>query len=160
MLGETFTEGCSAVQRLKPNCGEQLVYIAAFAVTADIVFGDRPKHETYARLLNAASPADLDHAFGVQVIASPNISSFPPPKTALNPMSRLCKSSSHSVSAESSASVHSGTRVRADALRSLADCLVEIASVGMTLQSFLLDTFAPSNNTCQSVQIESFNTIK
>ena len=56
------------MQKLKPNCGEQLVYIAAFAVAADIVFGDRPKHETYARLLNAANLADLDYAFGVQVL--------------------------------------------------------------------------------------------
>lgn len=56
------------MQKLKPNAGEQLVYIAAFAVMADIVFGDRPKHDTYARLLNATSLADLDHAFGVQVI--------------------------------------------------------------------------------------------
>ena len=55
------------MQKLKPNCGEQLVYIAAFAVAAEIVYGDRPKHETYHRLLDATTLADLDYAFGIQV---------------------------------------------------------------------------------------------
>ena len=30
---------------------EQLVYVAAFAVGADLLFGDRPKQITYSRML-------------------------------------------------------------------------------------------------------------
>lgn len=55
------------MQHLKPNYGEQLVYVAAFAVAAQIVYGDMPKHDVYRRLWDATSLADLDHAFGVQV---------------------------------------------------------------------------------------------
>lgn len=43
--------------------GEQLAYIAALAVDAPLVFGDRPKAITYRRLL-ARSPIALDEAFG------------------------------------------------------------------------------------------------
>ena len=59
-----------AVQQLKPSCGEQLVYIAAFAAGARIVYGDRVKADTYRRLANISSLAELDHAFGVQVLQS------------------------------------------------------------------------------------------
>ena len=54
------------MQRLKPNCGEQLVYVAAFAVAAKIVYGDQPKHDTYSRLKEFTSLSDLDYAFGIQ----------------------------------------------------------------------------------------------
>lgn len=55
------------LQKLKPTCGEQLVYVAALGVSADIVYGDRPKHDTYRRLWEATSLAELDYAFGLQV---------------------------------------------------------------------------------------------
>ncbi|KAI3429568.1 hypothetical protein D9Q98_005655 [Chlorella vulgaris] len=42
---------------------EQLVYVAAFAVGAELVFGDRPKEVTYSRMLWLPSIVDLDHAF-------------------------------------------------------------------------------------------------
>lgn len=52
-------------QTLKPQFpGEQLAYIAALAVGAQLVFGDRPKAITYQRLHNQSSLADLDVAFG------------------------------------------------------------------------------------------------
>ncbi|KAL4449447.1 hypothetical protein ABPG77_007091 [Micractinium sp. CCAP 211/92] len=43
---------------------EQLVYVAAFAVGADLVFGDRPKQITYSRMLWLPSIVDLDQAYG------------------------------------------------------------------------------------------------
>lgn len=46
--------------------GEQLAYVAALAVGAALVFGDRPKRETWERLL-LPSLADLDAAFAWQV---------------------------------------------------------------------------------------------
>lgn len=42
---------------------EQLAYIAAFAVDAPLIFGDRPKIETYQRLLWLPSIRELDEAF-------------------------------------------------------------------------------------------------
>jgi len=45
---------------------EQLAYIATLAVGADLIFGDRPKTETYARLLWVPSLVDLDRAFGAK----------------------------------------------------------------------------------------------
>lgn len=45
---------------------EQLAYIATFAVGADLIFGDRPKIETYTRLLWLPSLVDLDRAFGAK----------------------------------------------------------------------------------------------
>lgn len=47
--------------------GEQLAYVAALAVGAPLLFGDRPKRETYARLSSHASLSDLDAFFGWQV---------------------------------------------------------------------------------------------
>jgi hypothetical protein len=46
--------------------GEQLAYIAALAVGAALVYGDRPKADTYKRLRTVPSIADLDRAFGLQ----------------------------------------------------------------------------------------------
>ena len=51
-------------------CSEQLAYVAAFAVGAALVFGDRPKAVTYRRMLLCPSLADLDTAFGLQVSQS------------------------------------------------------------------------------------------
>ncbi len=48
--------------------GEQLAYIAALAVGASLVFGDRPKEQTYQRLMTGPSLCDLDRTFGFQVI--------------------------------------------------------------------------------------------
>ena len=47
--------------------GEQLAYVAALAVGAPLLFGDRPKRETYARLATHASLSELDAFFGWQV---------------------------------------------------------------------------------------------
>jgi len=46
--------------------GEQLAYIAAFAVGATLVYGDRPKNITYQRLLSIPTVEDLDIAFADQ----------------------------------------------------------------------------------------------
>ena len=46
--------------------GEQLAYIAAFATGAALVFGDRPKADTFARLASLPSLRELDAAFGQQ----------------------------------------------------------------------------------------------
>lgn len=55
------------MQSLRPNCGEQLVYVAAFAVAARILYGDLVKHTVYRRLYDDTTLQDLDYAFGVQV---------------------------------------------------------------------------------------------
>lgn len=55
------------MQQLKPSHGEQLVYIAAFAVSAKIVYGDRVKRDTFQSLAGISSLVELDHAFGTQV---------------------------------------------------------------------------------------------
>ena len=55
--------------------GEQLAYIAALTVGAALVFGDRPKEETYQRLMSLPSLSDLDKTFGAQV-RSPSIASL------------------------------------------------------------------------------------
>ena len=47
--------------------GEQLAYIAGLAVGAPLIFGDRPKEQTYERLMTLPSLADLDQTFGCQV---------------------------------------------------------------------------------------------
>ena len=47
--------------------GEQLAYVAALAVGAPLLFGDRPKQHTYARLSKLASLSELDAFFGWQV---------------------------------------------------------------------------------------------
>ncbi|KAK9818007.1 hypothetical protein WJX72_005637 [[Myrmecia] bisecta] len=52
-----------AIQR--QFAGEQLAYIAAFATAARVVYGDRPKEETYRRLAAAPTLVDLDQAFAV-----------------------------------------------------------------------------------------------
>ncbi len=54
------------MQSLRPNCGEQLVYVAALAVAAKIVYGDVEKHATYRRLYELTTLRDLDYAFGMQ----------------------------------------------------------------------------------------------
>ena len=65
-------------QTLKPQFpGEQLAYIAALAVGAQLVFGDRPKAITYQRLHNLSSLADLDVAFGR--ISAQNYAEMLPP---------------------------------------------------------------------------------
>ena len=46
--------------------GEQLAYIAAIAVNAQLIFGDRPKRETYQRLLTQPTVVELDEAFAAQ----------------------------------------------------------------------------------------------
>lgn len=46
--------------------GEQLAYIATLAVHARLLFGDRPKRDTYHQLLTQPSIADLDAAFATQ----------------------------------------------------------------------------------------------
>lgn len=43
---------------------EHLAYVAAFAIGARLVFGDRPKHITYQRMLWQPEVEDLDAAFG------------------------------------------------------------------------------------------------
>lgn len=45
---------------------EALVYAAAFAVDARLVFGDRPKEATYRRLVSCPTLAELDATFGNQ----------------------------------------------------------------------------------------------
>lgn len=45
--------------------GEQLAYVAALAVDADLVYGDRPKRTTFERLYCLTTLADLDQAFGL-----------------------------------------------------------------------------------------------
>ena len=45
---------------------EPLVYAAAFAVDARLVFGDRPKETTYRRLLSCPTLSELDETFGNQ----------------------------------------------------------------------------------------------
>ena len=45
---------------------EALVYAAAFAVDARLVFGDRPKDVTYRRLVSVTTLAQLDETFGNQ----------------------------------------------------------------------------------------------
>jgi hypothetical protein len=49
---------------------EQLVYVAAFAVGACLVFGDRPKQITYSRMLWMPSIVDLDEAYGTMSSAN------------------------------------------------------------------------------------------
>ena len=51
--------------------GEQLVYIAALTVGAHLIFGDRPKSDTYIRLSTVPQMKDLDRAFGLQVCLNP-----------------------------------------------------------------------------------------
>lgn len=46
---------------------EQLVYAAAFAVGAKVIFGDRPKKETWKRLDTLANAIDLDTYYGEMV---------------------------------------------------------------------------------------------
>ena len=46
---------------------EQLAYIATLAVGAPLVFGDRPKRDTFKRFLDVPSLEELDMAFGLQV---------------------------------------------------------------------------------------------
>ena len=45
---------------------EALVYAAAFAVEARLVFGDRPKEATYRRLVSTPTLRELDETFGNQ----------------------------------------------------------------------------------------------
>ena len=45
---------------------EALVYAAAFAVDARLVFGDRPKETTYRRLVSTPTLAELDQTFATQ----------------------------------------------------------------------------------------------
>lgn len=47
--------------------GEQLAYVAALAVGAPLLFGDRPKRDTYACLSSLTSLSELDAFFGWQV---------------------------------------------------------------------------------------------
>lgn len=54
--------------------GEQLAYIAALAVGASLVFGDRPKEQTFQRLMTGPSLCDLDRTFGSQVRGVQSIS--------------------------------------------------------------------------------------
>ncbi|KAK9845208.1 hypothetical protein WJX81_000042 [Elliptochloris bilobata] len=50
--------------------GEQLAYVAALAVGAALVYGDRPKRETYKRLCSLPSLVDLDASFAWQAAAN------------------------------------------------------------------------------------------
>ena len=45
---------------------EQLAVIAALAINAQILYGDRPKPVTYQRLMHLCSTADLDRSFGAR----------------------------------------------------------------------------------------------
>ena len=59
---------CWTVQGLcRAVPGEQLAYVAALAAGAPLLFGDRPKRETYARLGSLTSLSELDAFFGWQV---------------------------------------------------------------------------------------------
>lgn len=49
---------------------EQIAYVASLAVDAPLVYGDRPKGVTFARLFAASTAAQLDAAFGVQTAAN------------------------------------------------------------------------------------------
>lgn len=55
---------------------EQLVYVASFAVGAEIVFGDRAKEVTYHRMLWCPTVQDMDAAFGMQASAIQNVGSL------------------------------------------------------------------------------------
>ncbi|GMH43564.1 hypothetical protein BSKO_11486 [Bryopsis sp. KO-2023] len=46
--------------------GEQLAYVSALGVGADLIFGDRPKIDTLLRLAKLATITDLDYAYGEQ----------------------------------------------------------------------------------------------
>lgn len=61
-LGSHLWHDLSQGQRALYN--EHLAYVAAFAVGADLVFGDRPKHITYARMLWMPTLVELDQAYG------------------------------------------------------------------------------------------------
>ena len=64
-------EAMRSLQDLQRNfSGEQLAYIATLAVGAQLIFGDRPKSVTYGRLLTLPTLAELDAAFGTQVVAA------------------------------------------------------------------------------------------
>ena len=46
--------------------GEQLAYIAAIAVNAELVFGDMPKEVTFRQLLGGPTLRDIDEAYARQ----------------------------------------------------------------------------------------------
>lgn len=50
--------------------GEQLVYVAALQVGAELVFGDRSKSETFVRVVEECSLEELDVGFGEQARAN------------------------------------------------------------------------------------------
>ena len=49
---------------------EHLAYVAALAVGSRLVFGDRPKHVTYQRMLWKPEVEDLDAAFGLYSVSN------------------------------------------------------------------------------------------
>lgn len=63
LFSEMWGGLASGPQRM---CGEQLSYVAAFAAGAEVVFGDRPKRLTYARMLHLPTAADLDESFALK----------------------------------------------------------------------------------------------
>lgn len=71
--------------------GERLAYVAALAAGAALVFGDRPKRNTYARLAALPTLAELDAAFAWQARAPPARQSRvcpPPGRAAAQPRAR------------------------------------------------------------------------
>lgn len=50
--------------------GEQLAYIASFAVQASVVFGDRPKEISYRRLWHLPTAQQYDEAYTLQSVAN------------------------------------------------------------------------------------------
>jgi hypothetical protein len=59
-LGDTSGVWAQASQNFN---GEQLAYVAGLAVGASVLFGDRPKEQTYRRLWHGLTAEDLDAAF-------------------------------------------------------------------------------------------------
>jgi hypothetical protein len=77
---------------------EALVYAAAFAVEARLVFGDRPKDTTYRRLISCPTLAELDETFARQsarnyrllVPENHEAAKLPPPDPASDAFERVC----------------------------------------------------------------------
>lgn len=50
--------------------GEQLAYIAGFAVGADVIFSDRPKAISYKRLWHQPTTIQYDEAYSMQATSN------------------------------------------------------------------------------------------
>jgi hypothetical protein len=77
---------------------EALVYAAAFAVEARLVFGDRPKSTTYRRLVSCPTLKELDETFAKQsarnyrLLVPPDhpVATLLPPDPATDAFERVC----------------------------------------------------------------------